>query len=141
MDYRNTVLLKVNNFRNLQNQFATLCKILIGNLLSPENDYGIEICSIGKISADITVLDLPCRMVFSMWGDAENRLGKITFQRLLPREQTADFLSIFYDDLGNIKEKLEDGWFHTIQDNKMNDWLVIKILDEFFKSHTAEQSS
>jgi len=142
MNNRTATLNKVFEYKEFQSQFSSICKAL-ASVLVPDNDYGIEIGSGNENSQDISILGHPCRMAFGVHshsGEFQGSiLGKITFQRLLPQERTDDFLTTYYDHLGNATEDPTKGFHNSLSGDDLLNWLVIRVLGKFFENLEASE--
>lgn len=138
MNQRTTTLHLVHQYKELQDKFIALCTVLIEQL-PPGNDYGIEIGSGDRISRNISILDHPCRIVFNLRMAPEPVIGKVTFQRVLAQDRTANFFTAYFDRLGNATEKPDESFSYSINGINITNWLTIRVLEEFLKSLSIQE--
>lgn len=137
---RQTVLNTLFQYKQLREQFIGLCTAF-AEVLPSGNDYGIEIGSGDEVSRSVSILGHPCKLVFGVRLNPEPVIGKITLQRLLAQEKTSYLLTVYFDRLGNATETPDEtSWPYSIKGTDVTNWLVIRMLEEFFKS-VATQSN
>lgn len=138
MNQRTATLNLVHQYKELQRKFIALCNVLIEQL-PPGNDYGIEIGSGNEISKNISILGHPCCVAFSLRMVPEPVIGKVTFQRVLAQERTANFLTVYFDRLGNMTETPDGSFMYSITGTDITNWLAIRVLEEFLKSLSTQE--
>lgn len=131
-----SVLNTLHQYKELRERFIGICTVFVEALPSG-NEFGVEVCSGNDVARDISVLGHPCNLVFSIHMEQGRTIGKLTFRRLLPQERTSDFLTVYFDCLGNATETL-GSWPHSITNGTdVKNWLLIRLLDGFFRSLAA----
>jgi len=123
----------LHQYDQFRAQFSSLCDAL-EKCLPTGNDFKIEIAEKGEISIALEITHRPYLMVFGLWMNEGNALGKATIQRALPQGNAKELFAIHFDTLGNVR--VPPGEHHLpwpINSREFIEWLAIEVLDKFFK--------
>ena len=133
MDNRDEVRRDVAEYQVLRSYFAQFCAA--AKLTLPAgNDYGLEIGTANGNSCDLTILGYPCRIRFDVRTKPWPMLGKLVFERLLPKDEVRCLWTLYFDRQGNADEAPDPRmWSWHLKTTNILDFEVIRLLEEFFK--------
>lgn len=123
----------VDEYRHLQKLFREFCAD--AKLALPtDNNYGIEVGTAKQNACDLTILDHPCRIRFDVRTEPRPMLGKLIFERLLPKDQTRCLWTLYFDCRGNADEAPDPTtWSFTLNRSDIENFEVVRLLESFFK--------
>ena len=133
MDRQQAMKLMVGEYRHLQKLFREFCADA-KRALPADNDYGIVIGTAKQNACDLTILDHPCRIRFDVRTEPPPMLGKLIFERLLPKDEVRCLWTLYFDRHGNVAEEPDaTTWLYVMKGSNILEFEVVRLLEEFFK--------
>lgn len=131
---RQETLIKTSQYRDLQRIYIELCANLI-DILSPDNQIGIEIGLGDSITRNIKILGNPALMVFGYVENGEALLGKIDVYLLAWKDERQMVSTIYFDALRNWKTDIASAssLYSFNNQSDITNHLALEILSSFFQ--------
>jgi hypothetical protein len=132
---RERVLTALSSYATLKGLFVQF-KDEFSLFLEKENDFQVGINDSTESSFTLNVFDSSILTTFYMvFKDKDSPYGKICFERFVEEWDNEEIWVLYFDRLGNLREKLDqNNSFSNMTNSKDIEYIIFSLLEKFLQS-------